>query len=340
MAETLRRMAQPEEVPQEAGVAGPLSDVRLLADVLTGIIGDSIGVGTALLRGEARGSPGLRSRVLWRPVFIPERLQPASLLAAGARRGQEHRARAFRQIESLLDTVTQLVADELLTRLDLDAIVDQVDIAALVEEVLTEIDLPSIIRESTGSVASESVRGARMTGMLSATPLAGRWRSACGVDLTCPGRDHDRRASCRHPTGVSPCPGGPAAVGPDSLRTRSTGIVVGLALAGGYAGYAALRLMSAPRDFRMPDPSLLWTMTIYLLVAEVYLTAAWWLSGRTYGDHVMGIRVIDAGRDPGRPSAGAVSRRLLCRVPRRLAVVRHRRPAPSLPFRTSCCGRR
>ncbi len=61
--------------------------------------------------------------------------------------------------------MTPLIADELLTRLDLDAIVDQVDIAALVEEVLTEIDLPSIIRESTGSVASESVRGARMTGI-------------------------------------------------------------------------------------------------------------------------------------------------------------------------------
>ena len=164
MAETLRRMAQPKEVPQEAGVVGPLSDVRLLADVLTGIVGDSIGVGTALLR---RGSrlPGLRSQVLWRPVFIPTRLQPATLLAAGARRGQKHRARALRQIESLLDTLTPLIADELLTRLDLDAIVDQVDIAAVVEEVLTEIDLPSIIRESTGSVASESVRGARMTGI-------------------------------------------------------------------------------------------------------------------------------------------------------------------------------
>ena len=88
--------------------------------------------------------------------------------------------------------------------------------------------------------------------------------------------------------------GGPAGVATRLVANTIDGIVVGLVLAGGYAGYAALRLMTAPRDFRMPDPSLLWTMTIYLLVAEVYLTAAWWLSGRTYGDHVMGIRVIDA----------------------------------------------
>ena len=163
MAETLRRMAQPEEVPQEAGVSGPLSDVRLLADVDR----DRRGLDRCRDRTAAQRSrlPGLRSQVLWRPVFIPTRLQPATLLAAGARRGQERRARALRQIESLLDTLTPLIADELLTRLDLDAIVDQVDIAALVEEVLTEIDLPSIIRESTGSVASESVRGARIDGI-------------------------------------------------------------------------------------------------------------------------------------------------------------------------------
>ncbi|WP_426244545.1 RDD family protein [Nocardioides sp. LHG3406-4] len=32
----------------------------------------------------------------------------------------------------------------------------------------------------------------------------------------------------------------------------------------------------------------------FLLVAMVYLTIAWWISGRAYGDHIMGIRVLDA----------------------------------------------
>jgi hypothetical protein len=35
----------------------------------------------------------------------------------------------------------------------------------VVEQVLAEIDLPAIIRDSTGSMASETVRGARMTGI-------------------------------------------------------------------------------------------------------------------------------------------------------------------------------
>ena len=39
------------------------------------------------------------------------------------------------------------------------------DLAGIVGEVLDEIDLPAIIRDSTGSMASETVRGVRMTGI-------------------------------------------------------------------------------------------------------------------------------------------------------------------------------
>ena len=49
--------------------------------------------------------------------------------------------------------------------IDLDAVIDRIDMIAIVEEVLATIDLPAIIRESTGSMASETVRGARMTGI-------------------------------------------------------------------------------------------------------------------------------------------------------------------------------
>jgi hypothetical protein len=50
-------------------------------------------------------------------------------------------------------------------RLDIGAVIDRVDVVAIVEEVIAEIDLPAIIRGSTGSIASESVRSARMTGI-------------------------------------------------------------------------------------------------------------------------------------------------------------------------------
>ena len=42
---------------------------------------------------------------------------------------------------------------------------EQVDLVGVAEYVVAEIDLPEIIRASTGSVASEAVRGLRMQGV-------------------------------------------------------------------------------------------------------------------------------------------------------------------------------
>ncbi len=58
--------------------------------------------------------------------------------------------------------VERIDIDAIVSRVDLDAIVDRVDIVGLAEEVVNGIDLPEIIRESTGSMASEVVRDARM----------------------------------------------------------------------------------------------------------------------------------------------------------------------------------
>src|SRR3954468_20025789 len=56
----------------------------------------------------------------------------------------------------------RLDIDKILDRIDFDAVVAQrVDLIGLAEYVVDGIDLPRIIRESTGSVASESLRGVR-----------------------------------------------------------------------------------------------------------------------------------------------------------------------------------
>jgi predicted RNase H-like nuclease len=55
--------------------------------------------------------------------------------------------------------------DAIAARLDLDAVIARVDLVAMVEEVIDAIDLPAIIRDSSGSMASETIRGARMTGI-------------------------------------------------------------------------------------------------------------------------------------------------------------------------------
>jgi hypothetical protein len=65
-----------------------------------------------------------------------------------------------------LDSIVARVdLDAIATRLDIDAILDRVDLAALARQVIDDIDLPEIIRESTGIMTSEAVIGARMQGI-------------------------------------------------------------------------------------------------------------------------------------------------------------------------------
>jgi len=61
--------------------------------------------------------------------------------------------------------VRRVDLDAVAARIDLDAIVDRVDLIGLARYVIDEIDLPEVIRESTGSMASETVRSVRMQGI-------------------------------------------------------------------------------------------------------------------------------------------------------------------------------
>lgn len=55
--------------------------------------------------------------------------------------------------------------DALAARVDIQAIVDRVDIAALTREVMEQVDIGQIVRESTGSMTSETVDAVRYQGM-------------------------------------------------------------------------------------------------------------------------------------------------------------------------------
>ena len=55
----------------------------------------------------------------------------------------------------------RLDVDAVVARVDLDAVVARLDLPRIVAEVLAVIDLPEIVRESTGSAASEVVRDLR-----------------------------------------------------------------------------------------------------------------------------------------------------------------------------------
>jgi hypothetical protein len=58
--------------------------------------------------------------------------------------------------------VERLDLDKVVARVDIDAVIDRVDLVALAEEIIDGIDLPEIIRESTGSMTSEVVRDVRI----------------------------------------------------------------------------------------------------------------------------------------------------------------------------------
>jgi uncharacterized RDD family membrane protein YckC len=89
------------------------------------------------------------------------------------------------------------------------------------------------------------------------------------------------------------------------LITRSAAaavdaLVVVATLAVGYAGWVGLHFVIDPRGFELAGIEALPGVTWFLVVAVVYLTAAWSVTGRTYGCHLMGLRVVNRrGRHPG-----------------------------------------
>jgi hypothetical protein len=67
----------------------------------------------------------------------------------------------------------RLDVDAVAARLDVEALVERLDLAGLARTVIDEIDLPEVIRRSTGVVASETVRGVRMQSIDADRAVAG-----------------------------------------------------------------------------------------------------------------------------------------------------------------------
>jgi hypothetical protein len=70
-------------------------------------------------------------------------------------------------VDAVLDQID--LTTIVLQRVDLvkvvDTVLDQIDLIAVSNEIIDGVDLPGIIRESTGSMASETVQGVRMQGI-------------------------------------------------------------------------------------------------------------------------------------------------------------------------------
>ena len=137
-------------------------------------------------------------------------------------------------------------------------VIDRIDIVAMVWEVIAAIDLPAIIRDSTGSMASESVRSARLTG------IAADYAISLGIERHL----FLRRRRTGRP-GPSVNQAGASLVPAEALQNqgRSAGIVTRLvantidallvwaALIGTYLGVVAFRFVVVLRDFTWQEPS-------------------------------------------------------------------------------------
>jgi uncharacterized RDD family membrane protein YckC len=86
-------------------------------------------------------------------------------------------------------------------------------------------------------------------------------------------------------------------------------VIGGLLVA--YGGYNAALFMINPREFEFTRASALLSVGTFLGAPVVYLTAAWWFTGRSYGKHVMGLRVVGRHGDSVGPLTALV-RAIFC----------------------------
>lgn len=103
------------------------------------------------------------AHVALRPPLLPRRLQLATWLDKAAHRGAAYRGKAVHDLDAVLDLLLPALLAEMMRHVDVaDLVLEHVDVATLAREVIAEIDLPEIIRESTGAMASDTLLGVRM----------------------------------------------------------------------------------------------------------------------------------------------------------------------------------
>jgi hypothetical protein len=160
-------------------------------------------IGAGAVAGEVTGRVADRVAMLGRRIVerVPQRLDPSPVLARLAERGRREQTAAAADLERLVATlvpaltaavldrldltavvrdrvaldslVAEVDIDAVAARLDIDAIVARLDLVGLANQTIDGIDLPEIIRESTGSVTGDMVRDVRMRGIEADQAVAG-----------------------------------------------------------------------------------------------------------------------------------------------------------------------
>lgn len=78
-----------------------------------------------------------------------------------------------------------------------------------------------------------------------------------------------------------------------------------------YVAWAALLLLLREDAFTMPTPSFAVAYLLGTVILGLYFVAAWSTTGRTYGDHLLGLRVVNFEGERLHP-LGALLRSVAC----------------------------
>lgn len=90
--------------------------------------------------------------------------------------------------------------------------------------------------------------------------------------------------------------GQPAGVVSRLLANGLDFLLVLLFLGATYLALCGWRLLVAPSRFTFPSVSRAAALGVGLGFSVIYLTLCWWLAGRTYGDRVLALRVVNFRR--------------------------------------------
>lgn len=105
--------------------------------------------------------------------------------------------------------------------------------------------------------------------------------------------------------------GRPAGLVTRTLAAAVDCVVLALLLGGLYLGWAAVEYSLDPVRFHLPAPSRAAGLTAVIVLAVGYLAACWTVTGRSVGDQLLGLRVVDRRARPPRP-VRALVRALAC----------------------------
>jgi uncharacterized RDD family membrane protein YckC len=94
------------------------------------------------------------------------------------------------------------------------------------------------------------------------------------------------------PREARPFQGQPAGLVSRLIANTIDAVIVGAILIGSYLGVNGLLFFLDPRGFHFREPIPLLTLTAAFVVAGLYLGISWAWVARTYGCHVMGLRVV------------------------------------------------